>query len=245
MNNLTVIERENQRVMTTAVLAEEYGTTERRISENFNANKERYIEGKHYYCLEGEVLRCFKSEYGNSVVAPNLNKLYLWTEKGAFLHAKSLGTDRAWEVYDYLVDSYFKKVDAYGIPKTTAGQIQLLAQGHMELEQKIDSVNDDLQDFKRTMPLLAIECQQITDAKNRKVVSLLGGKNGKAYKNASLRGKVYRDLEGQLRREFDVRSYKAIHRNQTDKALEIINKYELPLFLAELVEEENAQVAIA
>ena len=145
-------------------------------------------------------------------------------------------------VADEIIPS-IRKTGAYSIPRTTAGQIQLLAQGHTELEQKIDSVNDDLQDFKRTMPLLAIECQQITDAKNRKVVSLLGGKNGKAYKNASLRGKVYRDLEGQLRREFDVRSYKAIHRNQTDKALEIINKYELPLFLLELVTEENAQVA--
>ena len=245
MNELTVIERENQRVMTTAVLAEEYGTTNDVISKNFNRNKERYIEGKHYYCLEGDDLREFRANGQIDDLPMNLNKLYLWTEKGAFLHAKSLGTDRAWEVYDYLVDSYFKKVDAYGVPKTTAGQIQLLAQGHTELEQKIDSVNDDLQDFKRTMPLLAIECQQITDAKNRKVVSLLGGKNGKAYKNASLRGKVYRDLEGQLRREFDVRSYKAIHRNQTDKALEIINKYELPLFLLELVTEENAQVAFA
>ena len=230
--------------MTTAVLAEEYGTDIKTISNNFNNNKGRYIEGKHYYCLEGEELRRFKSESENLGIAPNLNKLYLWTEKGAFLHAKSLGTDRAWEVYDYLVDSYFKKIDTYSVPRTTAGQIQLLAQGHTELEQKIDSVNDDLQDFKRTMPLLAIECQQITDAKNRKVVSLLGGKNGKAYKNASLRGKVYRDLEGQLRREFDVRSYKAIHRNQTDKALEIINKYELPLFLWELVTEENAQISM-
>lgn len=146
-------------------------------------------------------------------------------------------------VADEIIPS-IRKTGAYSIPRTTAGQIQLLAQGHTELEQKIDSVNDDLQDFKRTMPLLAIECQQITDAKNRKVVSLLGGKNGKAYKNASLRGKVYRDLEGQLRREFDVRSYKAIHRNQTDKALEIINKYELPLFLWELVTEENAQISM-
>lgn len=146
-------------------------------------------------------------------------------------------------VADEIIPS-IRKTGAYGVPRTTAGQIQLLAKGHMELEQKIDSVNDDLQDFKRTMPLLAIECQQITDAKNRKVVSLLGGKNGKAYKNASLRGKVYRDLEGQLRREFDVRSYKAIHRNQTDKALEIINKYELPLFLADLVAVENAQISM-
>mgnify|MGYP003375821141 FL=1 len=34
MNELTVIERENQRVMTTAVLAEEYGTTNDVISKN-------------------------------------------------------------------------------------------------------------------------------------------------------------------------------------------------------------------
>lgn len=34
--------------------------------------------------------------------------IYLWTEKGALLHAKSLNTDKAWEVYDYLVDFYFR-----------------------------------------------------------------------------------------------------------------------------------------
>lgn len=34
--------------------------------------------------------------------------LYFWTEKGALLHAKSLNTDKAWEVYDYLVDFYFR-----------------------------------------------------------------------------------------------------------------------------------------
>jgi hypothetical protein len=111
------------------------------------------------------------------------------------------------------------------------------------LEQKIDTVNNDLQEFKREMPLLAVECQQITDAKNRKIVPLLGGKNAEAYHNASLRGRVYRDLESQLRREFGVTSYKAIRRNQTDKAIEIINDYELPLCLREEIESENAQIS--
>ena len=240
MNELTVIERENQRVMTTAVLAEEYGTDAKTISYNFNHNKERYIEGKHYYCLEGEDLRAFREIHD---LPSNINKFYLWTEKGAFLHAKSLGTDRAWEVYDYLVDSYFKKKDDF-LANLSPELRAIIAQDKRvtAVEKKIDSVNDDLQDFKRTMPLLAIDCHKITDAKNKKVVPLLGGKNSAAYKNASLRGKVYRDVEGQLRREFDVRSYKEIHRDQTDKALEIINKYELPLFLWELVTEENAQV---
>lgn len=93
------------------------------------------------------------------------------------------------------------------------------------------------------MPLLAIECQRIIEAKNKKIVPLLGGKNSNAYHNVSLRGRVYKDLEGQLRREFGVTSYKAIKRNQTDKAIEIIHNYELPLCLENEILNENSQVS--
>lgn len=34
--------------------------------------------------------------------------IYLWTERGALLHAKSLNTDKAWEVHDFLIDTYFR-----------------------------------------------------------------------------------------------------------------------------------------
>lgn len=238
MNDLTVTEYRNIRVLTTQQIAEAYGTNTDVISRNFSNNKERYTEGKHYICLLGDELREAKANGKIYGLPQNANKFYLWTEKGAFLHAKSLNTDKAWEVYDHLVDTYFNRKKPLTLPE----QIQLLAHGNIELEHKIDSVYRDLQEFKREMPLLAVECQQITDAKNRKVVPILGGKDSNAYKNASLRGKVYRDLEGQLRREFGVSSYKAIHRNQTDKALEIISEYELPLCLAEQIADENAQM---
>ena len=68
-------------------------TDDRRISENFNANKERYQIGKHYYLLKGEDLKKFKGEVTNCDVATNVNQLYVWTEKGALLHAKSLDID--------------------------------------------------------------------------------------------------------------------------------------------------------
>lgn len=112
MEKLQVIEKNGERVLLTSQLAESYGTTAKVITDNFSNNKGRYIEGKHFYCLEGDELREFKSKTENFGVAKNINKLYLWTEKGALLHAKSLGTDKAWEVYDYLVESYFnKKID--------------------------------------------------------------------------------------------------------------------------------------
>lgn len=108
MNEMSVIEYQGIRVLTTQQLAEAYGTNADSITKNFNRNKDRYVAGKHYIALEGEQLKDFKTN-GQIDLSLRLNKLYLWTEKGAFLHAKSLNTDTAWEVYDRLVESYFRK----------------------------------------------------------------------------------------------------------------------------------------
>lgn len=204
MNELQITEYKNIRVLTTQQIAEAYGTDSKTISYNFNHNKERYIDGKHFICLSGDELRAFREIHD---LPNNLNKLYLWTEKGAFLHAKSLNTDTAWEVYDRLVDNYFEKPKS--VPMTTDQKIQLLAQGNVELTERIDKVDKDLQEFKADMPLLALECQRITRAKNQKVVPLMGGKSAPAYKNKSLMHKVYSDVDAQLRREFGVNTYKA------------------------------------
>lgn len=104
--SLQVVETNNQRVLTTAQIAEWYGTDTKAISKNFTRNKERYTEGKHYYCLTGDAKREFLNRYQ---IDDGLRAtvFYLWTEKGALLHAKSLNTDKAWEAYEILVDTYF------------------------------------------------------------------------------------------------------------------------------------------
>ncbi len=238
MNDLTVTEYKNIRVLTTQQIAEAYESDVRIISNNFNRNKERYVEGKHFVCLEGEELKAFKTNH-HFDESSRINKLYLWTEKGAFLHAKSLNTDKAWEVYDRLVDEYFEKPK---LPSWTMDdKIQILAQGNIELKEKIEAVNDDLQEFKRDMPLLALECQKITKAKNQKVVPILGGKNAPAYKDNSIRQQVYSDIDAQLRREFGVNTYKAIKRNQCDVAIKIIKEYELPMYLKDRIDDANTQ----
>lgn len=108
MDKLQTIEVKGQRVLTTKQIAEAYGTTRKIISHNFLYNREKYIAGKHYIELSGEELKDFKNclEFQDS--SKYAHTLYLWTEKGALLHAKSLNTDKAWEVYDYLVDFYFR-----------------------------------------------------------------------------------------------------------------------------------------
>jgi phage antirepressor YoqD-like protein len=134
MNTLRPIEHKNQRVLTTQQIAEGYGTDAKTISYNFNHNIERYQDGKHFYCLEGEELKQFKTnrEFPES---SKINKFYLWTEKGALLHAKSLNTDKAWQVYELLVDTYFKTKDLFTVPQTLPDALRLAADLAEKIEQ--------------------------------------------------------------------------------------------------------------
>ena len=112
MMYLIPMEINNQRIMTTKILAEQYGTEENNIKNNFNNNKGRFIEGKHYILLQGNELREFKRAVNNIDLVPfNVNKLYLWTDRGAARHAKILDTDEAWDVYESLEDTYFKIIN--------------------------------------------------------------------------------------------------------------------------------------
>ncbi|MDE6672581.1 MAG: ORF6N domain-containing protein [Ruminococcus sp.] len=105
---LTPVEKNGQRVLTTAQLAEAYDTTVNTINRNFNNNKSRYIEGIHYYCLKGEKLKeFFATEKFTGANSRKIRTLYLWTERGVLLHAKSLNTKKAWEVYVFLMENYF------------------------------------------------------------------------------------------------------------------------------------------
>ena len=102
------VEVKGMKVLTTRQIAEAYGVSKDKIIYNFNYNKDRYVLGKHYIEVLGEELRRLKRTCEIQSSFKYAKTLYLWTEKGALLHAKSLNTDKAWEVYDYLVDFYFR-----------------------------------------------------------------------------------------------------------------------------------------
>ncbi len=109
MNELTVLEHNSIRVMTTEQLAEAYGCAPKQIQQNFNNNRVRFIAGKHFFVLEGQDLQTFRLQVENIElqISPKTRHLYLWTERGAARHSKMLGTERAWDVFDELEESYF------------------------------------------------------------------------------------------------------------------------------------------
>ena len=240
MNELKITEYKDIRVLTTQQVAEAYGTDAQVITNNFNRNKDRYKEGKHYICLTGKDKKEFINKNQNDFSSfLKAKAIYLWTEKGCLLHAKSLGTDKAWEAYEYLIDFYFNKKK----PLSAVEQLQLTQQAVLEVNNKIDAVSKDLQDFKEDMPVLGCDIDKLQYAKNRKVVPLLGGKESAAYQDKSLRGKVYSDIGTEIRRQFRIPNQKCLKRNQLEQAITVIENYKLPIVLQEEIEDLNSQMS--
>lgn len=130
----TTVEVKGMKVLTTRQIAEAYGVSKDKIIYNFNYNKDRYVLGKHYIEVFGEELRRLKRTCEIQSSFKYAKTLYLWTEKGALLHAKSLNTDKAWEVYDYLVDFYFRaKEEPKPVPVETVPVVS--RQGDKKLPQ--------------------------------------------------------------------------------------------------------------
>lgn len=96
-------------VVTTAMLADFYGTEVNNIQQNHLRNNERFIDGKHFFKLEGAELKAFKQLTDSKTVSRNTRNLILWTERGAARHAKMLDTDQAWDVFEQLEDCYFHR----------------------------------------------------------------------------------------------------------------------------------------
>lgn len=107
MSDLIPVEYRTERVLTTEQLAQAYECEPKQIKQNFNNNKAHFEEGRHYYKVEGDELKDLRVENIDLQISPKTRCLYLWTRRGASRHSKMLGTDRAWEMFDALEESYF------------------------------------------------------------------------------------------------------------------------------------------
>ena len=121
--------------------------------------------------------------------------------------------------------------------------LELMFQVDKEQDRKIETVEKKVDELEENLPLLGIDCEELTKEVKKIGVKCLGY-DTPAYKDKSLRGKVYSDIYGQIKREFGVNSYKALKRKQLDIAIDFVKNYELPMILADEIKAMNSQVAL-
>lgn len=174
---------------------------------------------------------------------------YLVTKKGCEFIAHKLTGVKGTEFTAKYINRFHELEDAIKKPLTALEQIALLAQGTVELEQKVETVEQKVYFIENDMPLFGAESDELSAHVKRKGVEMLGGKLSEAYRDKTLRQKVYTDIYGQLKREFGIydddgkaKSYKALKRKNLADAHEFVDCYTLPAYLAEQINDGNAQI---
>lgn len=237
--NLQVIEHQSQRVLLTQQLAESYGTDNKSISYNFNHNKERYQEGKHYFLLQGNDLKAFREIHD---LPNNLNKVYLWTERGAFLHAKSLNTDKAWEVYDSLVEHYFKsrEEEKVSLPSDPMEILKLVFQAQTQTNEKVEKHDQRIAELENNALLTPGQYNYLSKAVQRKVAQI---KKELGWKLQSKQNsQLYRSINRDLDRYLGVKTRSQLRVKEFDKALQFIENWQLSYADKMIIEQLSLDV---
>ena len=149
------------RVITSELLAKEFGTNADHLAVNLSRNKSRFEEGVHFYRITGEELKALKNDITFcKVVGSNANQLMLWTERGVFRHAKILETDQAWNAYERLEDVYFAVQEARRAP-TMAELVLQNAQALVDFERRqaeqdkaIQKISAEVTEMKQSLTIL-------------------------------------------------------------------------------------------
>lgn len=144
-------------------------------------------------------------------------------------------------------DGYYGKLP----PMTTEQQIQLLAQGNVELNKRIDTVQSKAETleerfnrFEQDLPLLPSEADSLSRTVKKRVMEILGGKDSNAYHDKSISQTAFVDAYRNLKYNFGVNTYKAIKRCQIDTAMRIAKEYKPPVCLEERIKDCNAQISL-
>lgn len=129
-------------------------------------------------------------------------------------------------------------------PRTTQAQIQLLAQGNVELNQRVDEIQAEVKALKDDMPVFLKDTKDIQNALRKKAIEVLGGKDSNAYHDRSIHAYTFADIQIELRRQFGVKRYDQIRHKDVSDALKIIEEYKPPLHIRDKIAMANAQQSL-
>lgn len=113
-------------------------------------------------------------------------------------------------------------------------------------EKEIATNSKGYKEVREEYTILPAEADDISLAVRRKGVAVMGGKKSRAYKNANLRQRVYRDIYGEIKRQYGLEDekgrklgYKKLKRKHVQGALMVVAEYEPPIALANEIDSEN------
>lgn len=129
-----------------------------------------------------------------------------------------------------------RKTGSYQKPMTIAEQIQLLAQGNQDHEERIEKLEN-------TMTIDYGQQKYLGDLVSRVVIEVLGGKKSNAYDEIGK--KVFAECNRDVKTYFDVNARNNIPKLRYQEAVEYIKEWEPCMNTKMLIRDCNAQGRLA
>ncbi len=167
---------------------------------------------------------------------------YLLTKQGCEMVANKLTGEKGVIFTAQYVEAFNKMEQKVSIPQNPMQALELMFKAHKQTDAKVEELDNDLQSFKKDIPLLPVECDDVQKAVRQLGTKILGGHGSPAYCDDSIRQKVYSDIGKEIKHKFNVRTYKAIRRRHLEQVNKIIENYTCPIELQEEISAKNAEM---
>lgn len=130
------IEYRGQQVVTFAMIDKVHGRPKDTARRSFNENRDRFIEGEDFLTPTSDEIRTMVA---GGVFPKGTARGNVLTKRGYLKIAKTLGDDKAWEVFDEMIERYFaaeQRAAAFTIPQTFADALRLAAKQAEQIEKQ-------------------------------------------------------------------------------------------------------------
>jgi len=228
MNKLINIKNENGQLTVTS----------RQIAENFEREHKSVLDAIRNLTAENYAVKKLILESDDEVRGKQYPE-YLLTRDGFSLLVMGFTGTKAldWKLKYIQAFNEMEKSLISGPPKLSQELQAIFA-----IDQRTTETNTRMDKLEGGMPLFNVECKELQALVRKTGIKALGGYKTPAYNDNSVRTKIYKDIQHQLKREFGIERYEGIKRVQLDSAKAIVNDYKAPMFLVKEIEIINDQI---
>lgn len=141
MDLMNKIDFEGVQVITPDLIAKEHGMTKFNITKLILANIYRFIVGRDVYIFNKKSLYSW-GEYRNLFTNNKQQTAYLFTERGYLKLVKIMNNDRAWDVYEKMMDIYFAAKEVKEVKDLSP--LEILELWRQKTSEKVDQIDRDV-----------------------------------------------------------------------------------------------------
>ena len=132
-----------------------------------------------------------------------------------------------------------RKTGSYQLPQTPEGQIRLLLESNVHMDERMTNAEEDIALLKKKSEIDSTQRFQLQNERNRRAIEVCGGKDSNFYKTKSR--KVFMELAHDFKEYFEIPRYDALRKENFDKAIEFVEGWYPSVLLKREIDEVNAQ----